>query len=113
MGGRGRLEVRGQPRPLAPDARLALYRTAQEALANVRKHAPDAHVEVRLTWGDDNAVLVIEDHVEGGTPPTAGDGGYGLTGMAERAELLGGHLETVPTPTGFRVELRLPTAVSA
>jgi signal transduction histidine kinase len=115
VGGRCRLEVRGQPRELPPDARLALYRTAQEALANVRKHAPGAAVDVRLTWDDDHAVLVVEDQADGGAgpPAAAGDGGYGLTGMAERAELLGGHLDAGPTAAGFRVELRLPVEAAA
>ena len=39
-----------------------------------------------------------------------GAGGYGLTGMRERAELLGGRLDAGPTPDGFRVELWLPAA---
>jgi signal transduction histidine kinase len=57
-------------------------------------------------------VLVVEDHASAGTPPPAALGlignGYGLTGMRERAELLGGELLAAPTNDGFRVELRLP-----
>jgi signal transduction histidine kinase len=57
--------------------------------------------------------LVVEDHAPPGTPPpvmlgTAVDG-YGLTGMRERAELLGGELLAAPTGDRLRVELRLPT----
>jgi signal transduction histidine kinase len=105
------LKVRGQPRELPPDARLAVYRTAQEALTNVRRHATAERVDVRLDYGPDSTVLVVEDHAIPGSPPPAAvglTGGYGLTGMRERAQLLGGELLTVPTPTGFRVELRLP-----
>jgi glucose-6-phosphate-specific signal transduction histidine kinase len=59
-------------------------------------------------------VLVVEDHA--GRPARipadrsngSDGGGYGLVGMAERARLLGGDLEAAPTPTGFRVALRLP-----
>ncbi len=109
------LEVRGEPRELPPDARLAMYRTAQEALTNVRRHATAERVDVKLDYGPDSTVLVVEDHVDSGPhpppPPPAANGltgGYGLTGMRERAELLGGELLALPTPTGFRVELRLP-----
>ena len=105
------LEVRGEPRELPPDARLAMYRTAQEALTNVRRHATAERVDVKLDYGPDRTVLVVEDHAIPGSPPPAAiglTGGYGLTGMRERAELLGGELLALPTPTGFRVELRLP-----
>jgi signal transduction histidine kinase len=105
------LKVRGRPRELPPDARLAMYRTAQEALTNVRRHATAERVDVRLDYKPDSTVLVVEDHAIPGSPPPAAVGltdGYGLTGMRERAQLLGGELLAVPTPTGFRVELRLP-----
>jgi signal transduction histidine kinase len=107
------LEVRGEPRELPPDARLAMYRTAQEALTNVRRHATAERVEVKLDYGPDSTVLVVEDHVIPGSPAPATiglNGGYGLTGMRERAELLGGELLATPTPGGFRVELRLPAS---
>ena len=110
------LEVRGEPRELAPEARLAVYRTAQEALTNVRRHATAERVDVRLDYTADSTVLVVEDHtVPGSSPPAAMgmNGGYGLTGMRERAELLGGELLATPTPSGFRVELRLPAAPAA
>jgi signal transduction histidine kinase len=107
------LEVSGKPRDLPPDARLAVYRTAQEALTNVRRHAvPDA-VDVRLDYHDDATVLVVEDRAAALTPRPAPasetGGGYGLVGMRERAELLGGSLLAAPTPYGFRVELRIPS----
>jgi signal transduction histidine kinase len=104
------VEVHGDPRELAPDARLAVYRTAQEALTNVRRHAAAARVQVRLDYLPESTVLVVEDHGADGTPPpvTPIEGGYGLTGMRERAKLLGGELLASPTDNGFRVELRLP-----
>ncbi len=106
------VEVRGEPRELAPDARLAVYRTAQEALTNVRRHAAAERVRMQLEYGPQATVLVVEDHAAPGTPPPVVPGltgnGYGLTGMRERAELLGGELLTEPTADGFRVELRLP-----
>ena len=106
------VEVRGEPRELAPDARLALYRTAQEALTNVRRHAAAQRIEIELAYLPEGTVLVVEDHAGAGTSPPAALGltgnGYGLTGMRERAELLGGELFAAPTDNGFRVELRLP-----
>jgi signal transduction histidine kinase len=106
------LEVVGKPRPLAADASLALYRTAQEALTNTRRHAAPDRVELRLEYAEDATVLVVEDRAERGLPvPVSGSGpggGYGLTGMRERAELLGGRLDAGPMEHGFRVELRLP-----
>jgi signal transduction histidine kinase len=106
------VRVLGQPRALAPEARLAVYRTAQEALTNVRRHATAERVDVRLDYSPDSTRLVVEDHALPGSPRPAANGltgGYGLTGMRERAELLGGELRAQPTSTGFRVELRLPT----
>ncbi len=107
------VEVRGQPRELAPDARLAVYRTAQEALTNVRRHAAAERVEIELAYLPQSTVLVVADHAGAGTPPPAPldltGAGYGLTGMRERAALLGGELRAEPTDDGFRVELRLPT----
>jgi signal transduction histidine kinase len=106
------LEVTGEPRDLAPDARLAVYRTAQEALTNVRRHAAAERVRMQLEYGAESTVLVVEDHSPAGAPAPVGLGlsgnGYGLTGMRERAELLGGELLAQPTHDGFRVELRLP-----
>jgi signal transduction histidine kinase len=105
------VEVRGERRSLAPDASLALYRTAQEALTNIRRHAAPDRVELLLDYRDDATVLVVADHAERGAPLPAvngSGGGYGLTGMRERAELLGGRLLAQPITGGFRVELRLP-----
>ena len=101
-----RLTITGAPRELGSEARLALYRVAQEALTNIAKHARPDRVEVRLDYEPSATRLTVEDL--GAPPPPAGDGGYGLTGMRERAELLGGTLTAGPTRTGFRVELGLP-----
>jgi signal transduction histidine kinase len=101
-----RLTVEGTAEPLRPETALAVYRTAQEALTNVRKHAHAERVEVVLRYVPDATQLDIVNHGE----PTGAqsDGGYGLTGMRERAELLGGTLEAGAVGDGFRVRLRLP-----
>jgi len=102
----GHFEATGEPIQLSTEAQVALYRTAQEALTNVRKHARATSVEVRVRYTEDGAELVVKD----AAPATNGtnSGGYGLVGMRERAELVGGALEAGPLPTGFRVRLWLP-----
>jgi len=99
--------VTGDPRPLGAEAALAVYRTAQEALTNARRHSLAERVDVELAYGAGDVTLVVQDH---GEPVAAGDNGagYGLTGMRERAELLGGRLQAGPAADGFRVELWLP-----
>ena len=109
-------DVSGEPRELPADARLAVYRTAQEALTNIRRHATPDRVEMRLSYEDQAVVLEVADHGSAAVPAFAGNGaghaslgaGYGLTGMRERAELLGGTLVAEPTDDGFRVRLWLP-----
>ena len=103
------LTVIGTPRETSSEARLALYRTAQEALTNVRKHSAGDRVDIRIEYAGDGTRLLVEDHGPG-APVMVGAGGYGLTGMRERAELLGGRLDAGPTQDGFRVELWLPAA---
>lgn len=103
---RCRLEIEGTPLPLRPEAQLALYRAAQEALTNVRKHAEATSVTLRLGWSSSGAELTVED--EGTPKPALASGGYGLDGIRERAALLGGSLEAGPTEGGFRVRLRVP-----
>jgi signal transduction histidine kinase len=98
--------VVGTPREASSEARLALYRTAQEALTNVRRHSASDRVELKLVYEDDGTTLTVQDH--GRAAPVIGGRGYGLTGMRERAELLGGRLNAGPTDDGFRVELWLP-----
>lgn len=91
---------------LPPRLGAAVFRIAQEAVTNARRHAHDAsRVEVELTLGTE-LVLVIQD--DGRGTGSRGSGGFGLLGMRERATLLGGTLEAGPTPAGFRVEARLP-----
>lgn len=101
------ITVAGHGETLDSDARLTLFRTAQEALTNVRKHAQAARVELRLAYEPSGARLSVEDF-GASAAAAANGGGYGLTGMRERAELLGGTLTAAPTDAGFRVELWVP-----
>ena len=101
--------VTGTEAELGTDARLTLYRAAQEALTNIRKHARPSRVEIRLAYEPSRTRLIIEDFGRRGEHPVPDEGtGYGLTGMSERAELLGGTLTAGPTDGGFRVELQVP-----
>ncbi|KUN89129.1 sensor histidine kinase [Streptomyces griseoruber] len=100
--------VAGDRRALPAEASQAVRRVAQEALTNVRKHAPGAKVSVRLEYEPHEVVLDVRD--SGGSPGELAQagGGYGLLGMRERAELLGGSLEAGPDEEGFVVTLRVP-----
>ena len=104
-----RLSVTGPARELGSEARLALYRVAQEALTNIAKHTHPVRVELHLAYEPAATRLTVEDFGPGPAPAPADNGGYGLTGMRERAELLGGSLVAGPAPRGFRVELEVPT----
>ncbi|WP_330460263.1 histidine kinase [Streptomyces sp. NBC_00820] len=100
--------VTGERRPLPAEASQAVRRVAQEAVTNVRKHAPGAEVRVRLDYSEHEVTLNVRD--SGGRPGelAASGGGYGLLGMRERAELLGGSLDAGPTEEGFTVTLKVP-----
>lgn len=98
---------------LPPAAEDALYRAAQEALANVRKHSGASRVEVRLASGMGRVTLVVADDGRGFDPgePVVQrqEGGFGLWAMRERLELTGGGLAVVSAPgRGVRVEAWVP-----
>jgi signal transduction histidine kinase len=102
--------VSGTTRVLGSQASLAVYRVAQEALTNITKHANADRVELILSYEPEGTRLTIEDFTSArtGCRPASTDG-YGLTGMRERAELIGGELTTAMTRSGFRVELQVPS----
>ena len=97
--------VNGQPCPLSPLADTAAYRMVQESLANCARHAPGAPCQVRITYQQGCVEIVVSNR----RPPNAEacqagagskGGGYGLSGMAERAALVGAELVTGPDPDG-------------
>ncbi len=105
-----RFVEKGSPLPLPPEAGLALYRAAQEALSNVRKHAGNADVDVVLDWTGDEVALSVTDSGGEGTVSVGGSG-YGLSGMVERVHAVGGRVEAAALPgRGFRVVIVVPTA---
>ncbi|GAA2671165.1 sensor histidine kinase [Nonomuraea recticatena] len=105
--------VHGPQRPLPPTVGLTVFRIAQEALTNARKHAGPARASVQLTYRQDRVTVEVRDD-GGGTPPqegatTVGSGGYGLIGMRERVALHGGTLTAGPQADGgFAVVADLP-----
>ncbi|MFD9727355.1 sensor histidine kinase [Streptomyces sp. NPDC059072] len=105
-----RLTTSGQPRPLVAACDHAAYRIVQEALTNAYKHAPGAPITVELRYEDDSLVVEIANGPAAG--PGAGDvvsGGQGLTGLRERARLVGGMVHAGPAEGGgFRVAGVLP-----
>lgn len=88
---------------------VALYRIAQEALANVERHAQARHLRLRLAQDAQGTRLRIEDDGRG-FDTEAGGGGIGLSNMRQRAESLGGLLLLRSAPGTTALEVRLPAA---
>jgi len=109
-----------QPCRLPAHVETAVYRIAQEALQNVAKHAEATSAYVRLLPRGDTITLEVEDDGRGFSPaalaeqPPGQPVGYGLAGMGERAELLGGRLELQSCPgQGTILRLRFPVSPAA
>jgi signal transduction histidine kinase len=93
---------------LPPGTETALYRITQEALTNVVKHAHATRVSIVLTRKDGSVTAVIEDDGRGFDPASTREGGYGLLGMRERVELIGGRLEVEANGAGTAVVVEVP-----
>jgi two-component system, NarL family, sensor histidine kinase UhpB len=108
-GVQARLDSRGDTSLLDEDEQTAIYRIAQEALANIGRHAGASSVEIELTAGEGGTELRVRDDGRGFDPLVrAGSTGLGLEGMAERARLVGGELDVRSAPDGgTSVTLRL------
>jgi len=93
-----KVEVIGVERDLPGEVQLLLFRIAQEALTNIRRHAEASRAWITLEFGDDKTVLTVKDNGKGfKLPQRMGDlasvGKLGILGMYERGRLLGGTLE--------------------
>jgi signal transduction histidine kinase len=84
-------KVTGEPQSLEHKVALALYRAAQEGLTNVRRYAPASRVDILLNFQSSEVRLEVKDNGIGATNTI---GGFGLLGIRERMQLLGGKLET-------------------
>jgi two-component system, NarL family, sensor histidine kinase UhpB len=109
-----RLNRVGDPDDLPEDVQTALYRVAQEALANVGRHAGATAVELDIEVAPERIGLRVRDDGVGFDPGaralvgSAGRAGLGLRGMAERARLAGGELDVRSAPGGgTTVSLRI------
>jgi signal transduction histidine kinase len=81
----------------------------QECLTNVHKHAPGATATIRIRGEHDALKVEVRNDRSHQTGTALPSGGHGLTGLAERARLLGGSFETTDTEDGgFRVRARYP-----
>jgi len=112
-GARVTFEVTGAPRPLPPDAGLAITRTAQEALVNTAKHAPHQPVQIRLDYAESCTSLKVVNHLaENGRGDDGGlatvNGRYGLTGLRERLLLLDGTLSAGRSGSDWVVLAEVP-----
>lgn len=100
------------PADVSAAAQRAIYRTVQEALTNIRKHAPGATATIRMRHDDATIEVVITNTPA--TRPTVPLPGarHGIVGLRERTELLGGAVTAGPTAdNGYQIRLRLPAAV--
>ena len=100
------LRVRGDLSDVDPGVGVAVYRIAQEALANAARHAPDAQTVLGVTR--EGGAVLLDASTTGRLAASSGGTGYGIVGMRERARMHGGELRAGPSPDGFAVEARLP-----
>ena len=103
------VQVAGDADTIPPAVGAAVFRIAQEAVTNARRHARNAsRVEVRVRAAAAGVRLDVRDD---GEPVASAEHGYGITGMAERAALLGGTCQAGPAPSGgWAVTAALPRA---
>jgi two-component system, NarL family, sensor kinase len=94
---------------LDDDAKIALYRIAQEALTNIERHAGASEVTVDLRGHRRGATLIVADNGRGLSGATSRTGGLGLRNMQERMEQLGGSLELDDrSGQGFEIKATVP-----
>lgn len=109
------LDTDGDPSQASPTVSRTVYRVVQEALTNVRKHAPGAQATVRMRY-DDGVEVRITNTAPTKTPDpalVASGGGAGLAGLRQRVELIGGRLDCGPTNGGgFVLSAILPAYVT-
>jgi signal transduction histidine kinase len=109
------LTIGGDPSRLRGEVGLAVLRVVQESLTNAVKHAEGAEVLIAVDAGEE-VVVTVENRLTDVPVPAGGlarsGGGYGIVGMRERAEALGGTLQAGPTGDGWRVALRVPASAA-
>lgn len=105
--------VTGEPRSLPGQIESQLLRIGQEATANAVKHAQATSIKIELSYQLDKVQLTVADDGKGFQPDTApsGEAGhFGLLGMRERAEKIGGQLQIFSTPgQGAKIQITVTT----
>ncbi|WP_231618749.1 sensor histidine kinase [Nonomuraea sp. SBT364] len=110
-GARVEVELMGDLDDLHPSTTAAIYRIAQESVTNARRHARNAsRITIRVTGENTSVRLWVNDDGDAGPAATPG---YGLLGMMERAELLGGGFQAGPGEGGWTVSAVLPRTGAA
>ncbi|PSK92345.1 signal transduction histidine kinase [Murinocardiopsis flavida] len=109
-GEQAHLETIGEPRPLPATVELAAYRITQESVTNALKHGGDGPIGVQLRYREGEIDLTIDNELNGSATPELPGCGAGLTGMRERAALLGGRLTAGSSGHGWRIHVVLPTS---
>ncbi len=108
-----RLRVTGGAHPLPSRVEVGLYRIAQEALANIVRHAQATRVIIKLTIDARRVICVITDDGQGFDVNAIAPGRYGLIGLNERAKLLGGAATIASAPgKGSRLRVVVPLGAS-
>jgi len=105
-------KVNGSSKHVESKSALVLYRIVQEGLTNIRKHANASHVNVELDFSQQDLIrLSLRDDGSGAADT---GGGFGLIGIRERVQLLGGEFKIQTQPDqGFEIEVTLPFTESA
>ncbi|GHF62256.1 signal transduction histidine kinase [Amycolatopsis bartoniae] len=108
------LITEGDPAGIAPTVARTVFRVVQEALTNVRKHAPGARAKVELRYTATGVEVRVTNTAATAAPdPALTGGGSGLDGLGQRVELVGGTLHSGPTGEGgFAVSAILPAYVT-
>jgi signal transduction histidine kinase len=103
-------EHSGTPVELSEFAGQTLFRTVQESLTNIQKHAQGVkHIQVKLEYSAEAVRLVVSDDGQPSEAARAGQSGFGLKGLRERVDQLGGELCCGPAASnGFQVDVSIP-----
>ena len=102
------LRVQGDLATVRGAVGLTVYRVLQESLNNAAKHAPGAEIDVDIIVDEDQCVLLVDNGAGGPAMRLGEGGGFGLLGMRERVQAVGGTLVVGPAGSRWRVEVAVP-----
>lgn len=108
------VEITGRERRLATEIELAAYRLVQEGLSNIGRHAEASSATIKVEFGERDLTVNVQDDGRGFSPPgriedLAASGHYGLMGMQERADAVGGRLNISSSPgSGTNIQFTVP-----